>query len=387
MFLYYLLSYLDREQYEPFVAFYFYNQGPDTAKIRDLGIPVFFLNRNTNSETFYRNPLKLFSGKSKWKWLHEVTVFLRFSLRLAFFQMSQLGKLLGILKREDIVLIMLNNDVHYHLVGALAAKIAGIPCICRKAGGIGEGKRIKKLLTPWMDLFIAISDATAADQRENNPSTKRLVTIKTGIDLKGFVLSPDNPDVRRELGIPEEKKVIGYVSRIERGKGQDELIEAVSLIVRKYKNVVFVIVGDGDLMKDLQTKVHNLNLDEFIIFTGWRNDILNILSILDIFVHCPTTFIEGLAIASLEAMAMGKPTVVSNNGGLPDAVIDGITGFVVPPGDIEGLSAAILRFLEDKELAIRLGRNARQRVEKEFDIKKNIKKLEVLLDEYALRQY
>jgi glycosyltransferase involved in cell wall biosynthesis len=74
-------------------------------------------------------------------------------------------------------------------------------------------------------------------------------------------------------------------------------------------------------------------------------------------------------------MAMAKPTVVSQNGGLPDAAVDGWTGFIVPPGDTDKLSSAILRLLRDQELASRLGRNARQRVEELFDVEKNTRKL------------
>ena len=77
----------------------------------------------------------------------------------------------------------------------------------------------------------------------------------------------------------------------------------------------------------------------------------SVLAAFDIFVHCPTTFIEGLCIANVEAMASGKPTIVSENGGLPDAVVEGVTGFIVPPGDIDALAQAILRLLRDPELA------------------------------------
>jgi len=82
---------------------------------------------------------------------------------------------------------------------------------------------------------------------------------------------------------------------------------------------------------------------------------------------------------------MGKPTVVSENGGLPDAAVDGVTGFIVPAGDIEKLSTAILRLLVAPDLAVSLGRNARQRVEELFDAKRNTRKLELLFEEYALR--
>ena len=388
-FLQYLLKYLDKDKFQPVVAFYFYHASPETQALQEMGVPVLFLSRNRALAHYLQS--KFLSGGSKWKWLNLTKELLRFFLLLILIDVSQVWRLLSILKRNRIDLIVLNNDVHYHRVAALAARISGIPCICRKAGGIGEGKLFKKILTPWIDLFIAISAATSRDQLENNPATKRMVTIFEGVDLKKFDPSSAHPELRTELGIPADRKVVGYISRLVEGKGHNEFVEAAVSIVRNYKDVVFLIVGndeagiDGPSMKCLKNKVQLLGLADYFIFAGWRTDIPQILSILDVFVHCPTTWIEGLGIAHLEAMAMAKPTVVSQNGGLPDAAVDGRTGFIVPPGDIDKLSSAILRLLRDQELASRLGRNARQRVEELFDVEKNTRKLEVLFEEYSLR--
>ena len=300
---------------------------------------------------------------------------------------SQVWRLLRFLKSNRIDLIVLNNDVHYHRAGALASRISTIPCICRKAGGIGEGKQFKKILTPWVDLFIAVSTATAEDQIQNNPATKRMVSVFEGVDLTRFDPSSFHPELQSELGIPANRKIVGYIARVVEGKGHNEFIEAAVSVVRSYKDVTFLIVGDdgqdkhGRFMKYLKNKVQNLGLTDHVIFAGWRTDIPEILSIFDVFVHCPTTWIEGLGIAHLEAMAMGKPTVVSQNGGLPDAAVDGVTGFIVPPGDTDKLSAAILTLLKDQKLAAHLGRNARLRVEDLFDVEKNTRKLEVLFQE------
>jgi glycosyltransferase involved in cell wall biosynthesis len=107
------------------------------------------------------------------------------------------------------------------------------------------------------------------------------------------------------------------------------------------------------------------------------------MAAVDIFVHCPTTFIEGLARTCLEAMAVGIPSVVSANGGMPDAVIDGATGFVVPPGEIDGMAEAVLKLLEDEELAAQFGAGARLRIEQVFDMAQNARKLQQVLLEYA----
>lgn len=386
-FLRYFLRYLDKEKFEPIAAFYYSHVSPETNAVQQMGVPTFFLSRSRVLENYLQ--ARFLPAQSKWRWLHLSRVAIHFFLQAILVDLPRLWGLLRILKKNHIDLILLNNDVHYHLVGTLAARMTHTPCICRKAGGIGEGRLFKKILTPWVDLFIAISAATSKDQVENNPATKRIVSIFEGVDLERFDPASLHRELRKELGIPERKKIVACISRLIEGKGHSELVDAAASVVKHHEEVVFLIVGDnangmgGPFVKSLKNRIQNLGLVHHFIFAGWRTDIPEILSLADLFVHCPTTWIEGLGIAHLEAMAMGKPTVVSDNGGLPDAAVDGVTGFVVPPGDVDRLSSAILKLLKDDELSLRLGRNARQRVEELFDMKKNTRKMEALLQEYA----
>jgi glycosyltransferase involved in cell wall biosynthesis len=219
---YYLLKYLGRNNFQPFLAFYFYNTGPDTESIRELGIPVFFLKNKREPSAYV--PVRWLLGTSKSRFLNRIKAILRFCLRMLIIEIPMIWRLLRLIKKETFDLVALNNDVHYHLAGTLGAKIAGVPCICRKAGGIGEGEKIKRLLVPCVDLFVAVSRATAEDQRINNPRTKRLVTIYEGVDLK--VLNPQikSHDKKKKLGIPPNHKVVGNISRFDKGKGQIELL-------------------------------------------------------------------------------------------------------------------------------------------------------------------
>lgn len=387
IFLYYLLKYLDREKFDPFVVFNFYNTGPDTMKIQSLGVPVFFLNTRKTSNDYLA--LSILSGNSQSIVIHKIMVLFRFLIKPFLIEIPQIFRMVRLVKKKSIVLVVLNNDVHYNLPGVVSARLTGVPCICRKAGGIGEGKLLKQFLTPWVDLFIAISKATASDQLKNNPSTRKLVMLQEGVDLKAFDITSKNLQISCEFGLSPQNKVVGQIARFEKGKGQKELIEAAALVKEKYQNVIFLIVGDDpnpekELINQLRKRVADLGLEKSVIFTGWRNDIQEILSVIDIFVHCPTTWIEGLGIGNLEAMAMGKPTVVSNNGGLRDAVIDGVTGIVVPAGDQKKMAEAILTLLTNEDLAARFGKNARSRAEQEFDVEKNTKVLESYFEEYAL---
>jgi glycosyltransferase involved in cell wall biosynthesis len=167
-----------------------------------------------------------------------------------------------------------------------------------------------------------------------------------------------------------------------------EFIRMSAAVLRRYPDVVFVIVGDegldgGTLTRELRDLVHSLDLDEHMIFTGWRDDIPAVMKCVDIFVHCPTTFMEGLARTCLETMAVGIPAVVSENGGMPDAVLDGVTGFVVPPGDIEAMAESVVMLLENEAQCREFGERARMRVEQIFDAAHNTRKLQEQILEYA----
>lgn len=382
MSLYYLLKNLDREKFDPFMAYYFFNTGPDTAKIRSLNVPVCFLKSTREASDYWF--IRFLRRRSPFKLIRILKLFSRNFLEFILIKIPQFWNLMWFLKRNDIHLIFFNNDICFHSLGAFVAKVSKIPSVC-KTIGLNRAGVLKAITTPFVDLFIAISTESAIDQVKVSPSSRKIVTIYEGIDLKMY--QPDGGTARKtraELSIPSEKKIVAHISRFVEGKGQIELLEAFSLIVKEYPQVVFLMVGEGELIRDLQMKTGRLSMSNEIIFTGWRNDIPGILSACDVFVHCPTSFKEGMPLNNLEAMAMGKPTVVSDNGGLTDAVINGVTGYVIPRGDVNKMAEMIIRLLKNEKMAVQFGKRARERVSLEFDIAKNVRKYEAIFDEYSL---
>jgi glycosyltransferase involved in cell wall biosynthesis len=196
--------------------------------------------------------------------------------------------------------------------------------------------------------------------------------------------------LRSALGLPENKKIITSVAWLETGKGQAELIEAAVGVIQEFPEAMLLIVGEenppnGPNTSYLHQSVLRLGLADHVVFAGGRADVPEILAITDVFVHCPTTWIEGLGICQLEAIASGKPSVISRNGGLPETAVDGVTALLVPPGDIAAMSAAILRFLRNPKLDRQFGQAARACAEELFDIAKNNVVYESLFQELATR--
>ena len=379
MSLYYLLKALDRTRFDPLVAFYFANDGPDTERLR-LAAPIAFLSTRTaraESKLLRRLfPSLLIRGVRKlivrpWNMLAS--------------GVAALWRLLRLMRTKSIQLVLLNNDVHYHVPAVLAAKLSGVPCVCRKAGGIGEGRHVKRWITPWVNLFISISLATHLDQIANNPGTRKVTTVFTGIDLDRFAARA-RPELRAELGLPPGKKVVASLARLTPGRGQQELLHAAPRIVQGHENVVFLFVGSESpsavsYLSSLRAEADRMGIGDKVIFPGWRTDVPDILALVDVVVQCPNTIIEGLSVVVLEAMAAGKPVVVTDSGGLPDAVHSGRTGFVVPRGDASKLAEAVLSILQDEALAQRMGAAGRQRVEADFNNVRNVKKVEKLLEQ------
>jgi len=377
---------VDHSRAHVIAGLYFPNPSKTLEELRTRGFPVvFFQSTRPTARKTSAAVSSLFD--TSLKSLRKLRTAARILSQLIRIQLPVTWKVWRFINRESIDVVVLNQDVHFHVPGVLAAKLAGRPCICRKAGGIGEARRLKRFLNPWVDLFVSISKATETDQR-NTPGTRKLINIYEGLDLQRFASLPPKEVTRESLGIPGRKKVVAAITRIEVGKGLPEFIRMSATVLRRYPDVVFLIVGDegldgSTLTRELQDLVHTLDLDEQVIFTGWRDDIPAVMKCVDIFVHCPTTFMEGLARTCLETMAVGIPAVVSENGGMPDAVLDGITGFVVPPGDIEAMAESVVTLLENEARCREFGERARMRVEQVFDAAHNTRKLQEQILEHA----
>jgi glycosyltransferase involved in cell wall biosynthesis len=373
------LLHVDHRTARFMVGLYLPNPSKSLEEIRRLGHPVvFFKHKRRVARKTSTGRSGLFG--SRLEKLHKLRTAATILSRLVRIQLPLIWKVWRFIKREGIDVVVLNQDVHFHVPGVLAAKLAGRPCICRKAGGIGEARPLKRFLNPWVDLFVSISRATETDQR-NTPGTKKVVNIYEGLDLERFRSLPAKEAMRESLGIPGDKKVVAAITRVEIGKGLPEFIRMAATVIRRYPDVVFLLVGDegpdgGTLTRELRDLVNSLDLEEHLIFSGWRDDIPAIMNCLDIFVHCPTTFTEGLARTCLETMAVGIPAVVSDNGGMADAVADGVTGYVVPQGDIQAMAGSVLRLLEDDLRCREFGRRARLRVEQVFDAARNSPELQ-----------
>lgn len=380
------LTYLDKTKFFPIIVMYEDVKGPTIEKIKSLSTKLFFLNRDRG--------VLLNAEKTKSIFITKILGYVNYLLGFILHDVLCAYKISKIIRKENVNLVMLNSDVEYNIPGALAAKFSFKPCIARKSG-IGaesrQGYLIKRLFSTLVDVFIASSKAEMRSHLENKLPYRKIVTIYEGTDLNVFYPSKDSK-IRTEYDIPDDEFLVGSISRLVPGKGQDDFIRAARIVLSSLPNTTFLIVGDDlslqavSYKKYLKEEVKRLNIEKKVIFTGWRKDIFDILQAIDIFVHCPNTWNEGMGIATLEAIACGKPTIVTANWGLVDTTIDKFNGFVVPIGDVERIAQNIIHLLRDSDLRNNMSLNARLLAEKEFDMGKNIKKIEAIIIEETTRK-
>jgi glycosyltransferase involved in cell wall biosynthesis len=185
--------------------------------------------------------------------------------------------------------------------------------------------------------------------------------------VERFNPEKNTTDIRKEFSLEEDDIVIGFIGRIVTAKGLEYLLDALPYLKGEFKSIKLLIVGEGSLVEELKERAKKNNIFDNILFTGKRRDIPEILASINIFVM--PSIAEGFPNALLEAMAMGKPIVTTEVGGIPEIVKNKFNGLLVPPRDTVSLSKAIKELISNDQLAAKLGQAASNLVHDNLSIK------------------
>jgi glycosyltransferase involved in cell wall biosynthesis len=274
--------------------------------------------------------------------------------------------------------------VHTHsskagILGRLAARLARVPIVIHTIHGLPFHPYQSKLANSvcifleWLaarasDGIVCVADAMAEQAAAARVASKNKFTmIYSGMDLDPFLHSYSlRENSRRKFGIADEELAIGMIARLFPLKGHEFLFSSSEEILRRFPRTRFLLVGDGILRERFVRTLRRLGHSDKFIFAGLVQPHLipEAVSAMDILVH--TSLREGLAKALPQALACGKPVVSFDIDGAREVVKDGVTGYLVRPKDVQGLTAALCRLLGDSGLRKRMGERGRRLVEPAF---------------------
>lgn len=273
------------------------------------------------------------------------------------------------IKREGIDILHTHNSAP-HFYGSLAARLCGGRKVVHTKHGRDWPDMPRKVLLNRISSALSARVVTVsrnayriAREVEKVPERK-LMVIYNGIDLSRFSREESASGASTPAGLPPNAPIVGTVARLSPEKDQKTLLEAFALVAKRDPRCILAIAGDGPARRELETLRDRLPCRERILFLGRLDDVAGLLGSLSVFALTSET--EGISLALLEAGACRIPAVVTDVGGNGEVVIDGETGFLVPPGAPEPTAEKILRLLSDEEMRRRMGEKARARVEERF---------------------
>ena len=284
-------------------------------------------------------------------------------------------QLTGILEKEKVD-ILHTHRYKENVLGAMMKKQGVAPRLVQTVHGLPEPfsglRRLKAEFYGYLNrrqtrrYFDRVQ--TVSRQIEETVARyydrRRIAVIPNSIRLADIKTTISSGEMRERLGLKEGEPVLGTVGRLVPVKGIDLFLEAARIIIEKIPRVKFIIVGDGPLGDDLHRLAQKLDIADSVIWTGFCERPLDIMQLFDLFVL--TSHNEGIPTVLLEAMALGIPAAATAVGGVPEVIVPGITGELVPAGNSGAMAETCLTLLESGEQLSALGKAARKRVEENF---------------------
>ncbi len=287
-------------------------------------------------------------------------------------------------QQPDIVVL---RGYNAEVLGRLAAQLAGKPhCVVwvHDFDYAGEHRSrfrdvLNSLLVPLTSRYFGVAEVQKAymAERLHCPPVKIRI-IHNGVDVTHFRGRSDRR-VLAEFGIAEDAPVVGIVAALRPEKDHRTLFRAVRLVLNEVPTMHLLVIGDGPDRRALELFASGLNIATNVHFTGSRGDVNELLSAVDVFTLTSTT--EAFPLSVLEAMAGGLATVCTDVGGVSEAVENGRTGYLVPPGDEVQLAHKITKLLTSPDLRHIMGQAGRRRVEGSFSLERSIVATQMAFEE------
>lgn len=363
-----LVRAMDRSRFEPVVALF--TQGPLADRLREADVETHVVPLASGVASVRKDTL---GGGGLVRGMLQPATY-RHVLRLRRFMLDH---------RTDIVHA---NSLKADLIGGLAARMARKPLIWHIRDRIAEdylpatAARAMRILCRHMPHRLITNSAATLETLQMPPSM-----VQDGPARRAFVVYDGMPvtappEPGRASGLPR----IALIGRITEWKGQHVFLEAAARVRTAHPEARFLIVGSAmfgeeEYSRRIRRQCSELGLDDIVEFTGFREDVPEIIASLSILVHASITP-EPFGQVVLEGMMAGKPVVATRAGGVAEVMLDGETGILVPMGDPGALATAMMRLLDNPNEAERLGAAGRQRAKTMFSIERTARGVEAVYD-------
>jgi glycosyltransferase involved in cell wall biosynthesis len=305
--------------------------------------------------------------------------------------MRQGFRLIRLLRAEQIEVVH-SHDAYTSVYATMWARLAGVRGVIASRRSWHsphlEGRILKASRFAYRFAHRVVGNSPSVArlvETEGGVPSSRIVTIPNFLDPQAFDPIPDEERVRllHEIGVPADAFVVGIVARLTPVKDHSTLLRAVALLRERIPEIQLVLVGDGPERARLVREVSSQGLTSLVHFAGERSQSPNLHALFDVSVLCSIS--EAFPNSILEAMAVSRPVVATDVGGTSDAIQEGRTGLLVPPGDSMRLADAIARLYGDPALRGKLGAAARRSAESGYSAPAVLEQVEQLYEELAGR--
>ena len=354
---------LPRDRFEPIVLFF--QESHFARKLRDLGVRVIVekSRRFWETEAYKKNTEKVRGALPRKGFLGRIRKTVVSLLRGLLGGIPMAWTVWRTIRREKIDLLHSNNNLQRDVMVILGGVLARVPIVVHERQLI-PCSFLAARLSRRVHTLVCISDAVHAFTLSSGAKPIHRVRVHNGIDLSAML------DVRPEL--PPGPRRVGIIGRIMPRKGQKFFLEAVSRLHREFPDIEAYVIGratgeDAPYEEELRELCRRLGIEHSVRWTGYRDDPLGLIASLDVAVHA-TIEPEPFGRVIIEALALGVPAVATALGGPLEIIEDGVSGYLVPPGDPDTLAARVGDLLRDRSLADRIRAEGRRRVEEKFGL-------------------
>jgi glycosyltransferase involved in cell wall biosynthesis len=361
--MFFLAAGLDRQRYEPVAQFY--TDNALLPRYESAGIKTWVINKpRPMRNRWVRKPINLFKR------------FLLPTLRYARF-----------IRRQKIDIVHLNNSILLNQEWMLAAALARVPCISHERGINPRYSRSARFWSSRVAGIICISGAVRESMVRGGLSSSRITVVHNGLDPEEMLIDTPREALLERYGISPSDPVIGLIGNLKAWKGQESVIKAIAIARRHTPDIRCFLVGraaDGDeaFEAGLRRMVEQLDLGRNVIFTGGQKNVSDYINVMDVVLHA-SILPEPFGRVLLEAMALRKPVIGADAGGVPEIVLHEQTGLLFSPGDERSMADAIAALIDDPERASRMGEKGYRRLCDSFRIETHAEKIQNLYDQIA----